>query len=146
MINYQNYFVSIDPTLQIIDPSYCGTVVVQCPGYNGVLLVATLHSPPLYLTRWLVSTITGLCGGAQDVTDTVRQHRRVGHERSNYCWNQVHVPLSHWPGGQRQERNLWCPLHQNCTRWVTDHALSHHRDDDLEQSQPDIIAHLYCNE
>ena len=85
MINYQNYFVSIDPTRQIIDPQYCG-----CP-----MSMITMGCCYTVLYSTLLSNITGLCGGAEDVTDKVRQHRRVGHERSNYWWNQVHVPLRH---------------------------------------------------
>ena len=98
--------------------------------------------------------ITGLCGGAQDLTDTVRQHRGAGHERSNYCWNQVHVPLRHGPSGERQERNLRCPLHQNCSGWVRDPSQSESSPSCQlvilnNHSQLDIILQrtlVFCNE
>ena len=65
----------------------------------------------LQFTIYWLFAVSGVSGGAEDVTGPVRQHRRARHERGDGGRHQVHVPLRHRQGRQGQEGDLGGPLH-----------------------------------
>ena len=53
----------------------------------------------------------------------VLEHRPASHERRDGWRNQVHVPLRQRQGRPGKERTVWCPLHQDCSRYKTCESL-----------------------
>ena len=129
MINYQNYFVSIDPTLQIIDRSYCGCPMSMI--HNGVLLHRTvLYCPPLQVS---VEELKTLLTRYANTDELAMNGVMIGGTKYMFLSATDRVVR-----GKKGTSGVHCIKTVQGESGVPP-ALSHHRAGDLEQSQPAII-------
>ena len=130
MINYQNYFVSIDPTLQIIDPSYC-----DCPMSMIQWGVATHHCTVLYCPPLQVSVeeLKTLLTRYADTDKLAMNGVTVGGTKYMFLSATDRVVR-----GKKGTSGVHCIKTVQGESGVRP-ALSHHRAGDLEQSQPAIM-------
>ena len=125
MINYQNYFVSIDPTVQIIDRSYC------CCPYD----MLALYCPPLQVS---VEELKSLLSRYANTDELAMKGVTVGGTKYMFLSATDRVVR-----GKKGTSGVHCIKTVQGESGLR-HGVSHHHVGDLEQSQPAIIiiAHL----
>ena len=130
MINYQNYFVSIDPTVQIIDRSYCDIEAL----YNYTAL-CSLYCPPLQVS---VEELKSLLSRYANTDELAMKGVMIGGTKYMFLSATDRVVR-----GKKGTSGVHCIKTVQGESGLR-HGVSHHPVGDLEQSQPAIIiiAHL----